>query len=465
MHASGRKEYQGKAGGTVVNQTEKMGTEKIPALLRQLAVPAVVAQVINLLYNIVDRIYIGHMKGTGATALTGVGLFVPILMLITAFAMLVSSGGAPLMSMKLGKGDKAQAEAIIGNCFAALLMIAVALTALLFFSVPYLLRFFGASDVTYPYALVYARIYILGTVAVLTANGMNLFITAQGFARTAMLSTAFGAITNIVLDPIFIFAFHMGVAGAAIATVISQVISSIWILYFLSGKATVRLKKELIRIKPGVLNPCLALGVSTFVMVGTEGVLSMVFSRSLAAYGGDLAVGTMAIISSLSSLVTMPLQGMTQGGQPIISYNYGAGKKDRIRKAFYLLLVIDCSYAFLFYLMVMLFPGILAGIFTDSQELLTYAVRPMRVYFAGIFSVGFQMTCQSGFVALGQAKKALAMACLRKLVLLIPLILILPHVLPDPVFGVFVAEPFSDIISAVVTTALFLTTFHKDILA
>lgn len=278
-----------------------------------------------------------------------------------------------------------------------------------------------------------------------------------------MLSTALGAVTNIVLDPVFIFTFHMGVAGAAVATVISQVLSSIWILHFLSRKATVRLSKESIRIKPEVLKPCLALGVSTFVMVGTEGVLSMVFSRSLASYGGDLAVGTMTIISSLSSLVTMPLQGMTQGGQPVISYNYGAGQKERVRKAFYLLLAVDACYAFLFFVVIMLFPVTLAGIFTDSKELLSYAARPMRIYFAGIFSLGFQLTCQSGFVALGKAKKALAMAALRKLVLLIPLIIILPHIVSDKVFGVFVAEPVSDIVSAVVTTSLFLAAFHKDI--
>ncbi len=445
-----------------MNNTEQLGKANIRQLFFRLTIPAVVAQIINLLYNIVDRIYIGHMAEVGQAALTGAGLFVPILLLINSFAMLVASGGAPLMSIRLGEGNKKEAEKILGNSFAALLMISVVLTVVMYLFAPQLLMFFGASDVTFPYALSYARIYIIGTVFVVLALGMNYYISAQGFAKESMLTNLIGAIINIILDPILIFGFNMGVAGAAIATVISQAISAFWVIAFLMGKRTnIRLKKENFKLEKRILNPCLALGVSTFVMMSTESLLSITFNHSLAMYGGDLAVGAMTIITSVSSLITMPLNGIAQGAAPMISYNFGAGKNDRVKKSFKMLLMTCMIYAGVGWILLMLFPKAIASIFTTHEELLDYAVWAMRIYFAVIFTNAFQIGCQQGFVALGQAKSSLAMAFLRKLVLLIPLILLLPHFLSNQVFAVFIAEPISDFLAASVTTAFFFLRFNK----
>ncbi|MBR4983041.1 MAG: MATE family efflux transporter, partial [Lachnospiraceae bacterium] len=329
-------------------QTERaklMATEKIPKLFASLAIPAVVAQIINLLYNIVDRIYIGHIPGVGASALTGVGLFVPILMLINAFAMLAGSGGAPLASIAMGQKDINKAEKIVANCFSLLLIFAVTLTLIFYVTAPTLLTFFGASETTLPYAVDYARIYILGSIFVLIVMGMNPFITTQGFAKISMLTTIIGAIINIILDPIFIFVFHMGVKGAALATVLSQAVGAIWILRFLTGEKTIlKLKKENMKLNPAIFKPCLGLGISTFVMLSTESLLSISFTSSLARYGGDLAVGAMTIINSVCQLATMPLQGFCQGGQPIISFNYGAGNTERVKKAFFMVFGICLSY-------------------------------------------------------------------------------------------------------------------------
>uniref|UniRef100_UPI00405692F4 MATE family efflux transporter n=1 Tax=Agathobacter sp. TaxID=2021311 RepID=UPI00405692F4 len=443
-------------------KTQDMGSGSIPKLFAQLAIPAVVAQIINLLYNIVDRIYIGHIPEVGASALTGVGLFVPILMLINAFAMLAGAGGAPLASIAMGKKDNERAEKIIGNAFSLLLIFAVILTIVFYVSAPTLLRFFGASDVTLPYALEYSRIYILGSVFVLIVMGMNPFITTQGFAKISMLTTVIGAIINIILDPIFIFIFNMGVKGAALATVLSQAVGAVWILRFLTGKKTIlHLKKENMKLEAEIVKPCLGLGISTFVMLSTESLLSMSFTSSLARYGGDLAVGAMTIITSVSQLATMPLQGFCQGGQPIISYNFGAGNADRVKKAFYLQFGICFTYATIFWLLSMLAPGMFASIFTNDTALVEYASWALKIYMAGIFAFGAQIACQQSFMALGQAKISLFLACLRKIILLIPLIFILPMFFEDKVFGVFLAEPVSDIIAAVVTTIAFLSQFNK----
>ena len=439
-----------------------MGSGSIPKLLAQLAIPAVVAQIINLLYNIVDRIYIGHIPEIGASALTGVGLFLPILMLLNAFAMMIGSGGAPLTAIAMGQKDNEHAEKIIGNSFTLLLIFSAVLTVVFYVSAPTLLRLFGASDATLPYAVEYARIYILGTVFVLVVMGMNSFVTTQGFAQISMLTTVIGAVINIVLDPIFIFGFKMGVAGAALATVLSQAASAVWILLFLTGKkSTLRLRRKNLKLDPKVFGPCLGLGIATFVMVATESLLSISFSSSLARYGGDLAVGAMTIITSVSQLVTMPMQGICQGGQPIISYNYGAGNKDRVKKAFYLELGICAGYASLFWLICMIAPQIFAQIFTTDPALVEYTTWAMRIYLAGIFAIGFQNSCQQSFMALGQAKISLFLACLRKIILLIPLIFILPIFFENKVFGVFLAEPVSDIIAATVTTIAFFTQFKK----
>ena len=439
-----------------------MGTGSIPKLLAQLAIPAVVAQLINLLYNIVDRIYIGHMPGVGADALTGVGLFLPILMLFNAFALLCGAGGAPRAAIAMGQKDHDTAEKIVANCFSLLLIFAVVLTALFYILAPTLLRFFGASDVTLLYALSYARIYILGSICVLVVLGMNPFITTQGFSKISMMTTVIGAVINIILDPIFIFLLDMGVRGAALATVLSQTVGALWIIRFLTGKKTIlRLKKENMRLQGKIIGPCLALGVSTFVMMSTESLLSMSFTSSLAKYGGDLAVGAMTIITSCSQLVTLPLSGICQGGQPLISYNFGAGNKERVRKAFGLQFGICVAYAAAFWAALMIVPQMFVSIFNSNPELVEYTSWAMRIYMAGIFSMGFQLACQQSFMALGQAKISLLMACLRKIILLIPLIFILPMVFENKVFGVFVAEPVSDIIAAMVTTTMFFTRFKK----
>lgn len=439
-----------------------METTSIPKLFAKLAIPAVVAQIINLLYNIVDRIYIGHIPGVGGTALTGVGLFMPILMLVNAFAMLCGAGGAPLAAIAMGKKDHDRAETIMGNCFCLLMIIAVALTFIFYYTAPMLLTFFGASVATLPYAIDYARIYILGSVFVLTVMGMNPFITTQGFAKISMLTTVIGAVINIILDPIFIFGLNMGVKGAALATILSQTVGAIWILRFLTGKKTIlKLRRENMTLIPDIFKPCLALGISTFVMLSTESLLSMSFTSSLSKYGGDLAVGAMTILTSICQLCVLPLQGFCQGGQPIISYNFGAGDKDRVRKAFTIQLSVCLTYATLFCGLSILAPNIFTGIFTNDTALVDYAAWALRIYMAGMWAFGAQIACQQSFMALGQAKVSLLLACLRKIVLLIPLIFILPHILTNQVFAVFLAEPISDIIAAVVTTAVFFMQFNK----
>lgn len=444
-----------------MSDTTNLGEGSIPSLLAKLAIPAVVAQVVNLLYNIVDRIYIGHIPEIGASALTGVGLFTPILMLINAFAMLAGSGGAPRAAIYMGKKDNNTAEKIVGNCFSFLMICAVFLTAVFYITAPKLLVLFGASSVTLSYAVSYARIYVLGSVFVLIVLGMNLFITTQGFAKISMLTTVIGAVINIILDPVFIFVLGMGVSGAALATVISQAVGAVWILRFLTGDKTIlKLKMCNLRLKADIIGPCLALGISSFVMMSTESILSISFTSSLSKFGGDVAVGAMTIITSTSQLILMPVQGICQGGQPIISFNYGANKNDRVKKAFFTQFKVCIIFTCVCWIIMMLFPQIFAGMFTSDAELVKYTAWALRIYMAGIFSIGFQISCQQCFMALGQAKVSLILACLRKLILLIPLIFILPLILPDKVFAVFLAEPVSDIIAAAVTTTVFMVKFN-----
>lgn len=444
-----------------MSDTTNLGEGSIPSLLAKLAIPAVVAQVVNLLYNIVDRIYIGHIPEIGASALTGVGLFTPILMLINAFAMLAGSGGAPRAAIYMGKKDNNTAEKIVGNCFSFLMICAVFLTAVFYITAPKLLVLFGASSVTLSYAVSYARIYVLGSVFVLIVLGMNLFITTQGFAKISMLTTVIGAVINIILDPVFIFVLGMGVSGAALATVISQAVGAVWILRFLTGDKTIlKLKMCNLRLKVDIIGPCLALGISSFVMMSTESILSISFTSSLSKFGGDVAVGAMTIITSTSQLILMPVQGICQGGQPIISFNYGANKNDRVKKAFFTQFKVCIIFTCVCWIIMMLFPQIFAGMFTSDAELVKYTAWALRIYMAGIFSIGFQISCQQSFMALGQAKVSLILACLRKLILLIPLIFILPLILPDKVFAVFLAEPVSDIIAAAVTTTVFMVKFN-----
>ena len=446
----------------MANAKQDMGTGSVRKLMLKMAVPALVGQVVNLLYNIVDRIYIGHLPEIGGTALTGVGLFTPILMLITAFAMLAGAGGAPRAAIAMGKGDRDAAERIMGNCFTVLMILAVILTTVLYFAAPALLRLFGASDATLPYAVTYGRIYILGSVFVLTVMGMNTFITTQGFAQISMITTVIGAVINIVLDPILMFVLDMGVAGAAVATVLSQAVSALWILRFLTGKKTIlRLKRANLKLIPGVILPCLGLGISSFVMISTESILSVSFTSSLARFGGDVAVGAMTVLTSINQLITMPLSGICQGGQPLISYNYGAGKLDRVKEAFFCQFGVCVAYTTCFWLLLMFLPNFFAGIFTNDASLVGYTAWAIRIFLACGFSVGFQISCQQAFMALGQAKISLLMACLRKLILLIPLIFILPLFFENKALAVFLAEPVSDFIAAAVTTITFFTFFRK----
>ena len=444
------------------NAKQDMGIGSVKKLMVQMAVPALVGQVVNLLYNIVDRIYIGHLPEIGGTALTGVGLFTPILMLITAFAMMAGAGGAPRAAIAMGEGDKERAEKILGNCFTVLMIFAVILTGVFYAACPTLLRWFGASDATLPYAVEYGRIYILGSVFVLTVMGMNTFITTQGFAKIRMMTTVIGAVINIVLDPILMFGFNMGVKGAASATVLSQAVSAVWILKFLTGKKTIlKLKASNLKLIPSVILPCLGLGVSTFVMLTTESILSISFTSSLARYGGDVAVGAMTVLTSINQLITMPLSGVCQGGQPLISYNYGAKKYDRVKEAFFCQFFTCVAYTTVFWLLLMIFPNFFAGIFTSDAALVDYTAWALKFFLACGFSVGFQISCQQAFMALGQAKISLVMALLRKVFLLIPLIFILPNFFANKAFAVFLAEPVSDLIAAAVTTFMFFRFFRK----
>ena len=358
--------------------------------------------------------------------------------------------------------SKEDAEKIVGNCFTVLMILAVLLTTLFYFTAPTLLRLFGASDATLPYAVEYGRIYILGSVFVLTVMGMNTFITTQGFAKISMLTTVIGAVINIILDPIFIFVLGLGVKGAALATIVSQAVGALWILRFLTGKKTIlKLKKENLKLESRIILPCLGLGVSTFVMLSTESILSISFTSSLARFGGDVAVGAMTVLTSINQLITMPLSGICQGGQPLISFNYGARKFDRVKEAFFCQFFVCVAYTTVFWLALMVVPNVFAGIFTDNGALVEYTAWALRVFLACGFSVGFQLSCQQAFMALGQAKVSLLMACLRKIILLIPLIFILPNFFEDKAFAVFLAEPVSDLTAAAVTTVTFFVFFFK----
>ena len=434
-----------------------LGTEGIGKLLLKLALPAVISQLVNMLYNVVDRVYIGHMPENGVAALTGLGLCFPIIMLISAFAALFGMGGAPLAAIAMGQGNHRRAEQILGNCTTALILTSAVLTVFfLFFGRP-LLLLFGASTGTIGYAWHYLQIYVCGTVFVQIALGLNMFITTQGFATKAMITVLIGAILNTILDPVFIFVFGMGVQGAAAATVLSQAVSAIWVLHFLTGqKTTLKICVSQLRLHRDILLPVLALGLAPFIMQATESLLNICFNSSLQRYGGDLAVGTMTILSSISQLIILPLQGITQGAQPIISFNYGAGNKARVKKALKLQLAICLLFTCAMCFLIELFPVPFIRIFNSKPELVSMASWALRLYCAGMFISGAQMACQQSFVALGQAKVSLFLACLRKLILLIPLIYILPALMRNQVFAVFLAEPVADITATTVTLLTFL---------
>lgn len=450
-------------GKRMNNEKDFLRTEPIGKLLRSLAIPTITAQLINMLYNIVDRIYIGHIPESGALALTGVGVCMPLIMIVSAFAALVGSGGAPRASIHMGKQDYDQAEKILGNCFTLQVVISVILTAILFLFNRNLLLAFGASENTIEYAVSYMNLYSLGTIFVQLTLGMNMFITAQGFAKTGMLSVLIGAVTNIVLDPVFIFGMHMGVRGAALATVISQAVSTVWVLAFLTGKKTrLKIRFSTMGLNPSIILPCVALGAATFVMQSSESVISVCFNSSLLKYGGDIAVGAMTILTSAMQFAMLPLQGLGQGAQPIISYNYGARNAERVKGAFKLLLKVSLTYSVLIWLFVELVPQAFAGMFTADAELLAFTSRALRIYMGCIFMFGIQIACQMTFTSIGFAKESIVVAVTRKFILLLPLIYILPHVLAgNQTMAVYTAEPVADFLAVSFTILLFRRQFKK----
>ena len=440
-----------------------LGTEPLGKLLFKLAVPSVVAQIINMLYNIVDRIYIGHMAEGGSLALTGLGVCMPIIMVVSAFAALVSMGGAPRASIAMGRGDNSAAEYILGNCFVLQIIISAILTSVLLIWDRDLLLAFGASPDTIEFAVGYMDIYATGTIFVQLTLGMNAFITAQGFSKTSMYTVLIGAVSNIILDPVFIFGFGMGVQGAALATVISQCISCVWVLFFLSSEKTIlKLKKENMHLEAKVILPCLALGLAAFIMQSSESIISISFNTSLLKYGGDIAVGAMTILSSINMFAMLPLQGLGQGAQPIVSYNYGAKDAKRVRGAFRLLLKSSLIYATALWLIIMLLPQVFTSLFTTNAELAAFTQSAMRRYFAVMFMFGIQIACQMTFTAIGSAKSSIAVAVVRKFVLLLPLIYLMPALFPaDKAMAVYLAEPAADFIAVTFTAILFSIQFKR----
>ena len=447
-------------------QNDKTFLEKEPVkrLLFRLALPTVIAQLVNMLYNIIDRIYIGHMPGDGAMALTGVGVCMPLIMAVSAFAALVSAGGAPRASIFMGRKDHDTAEKIMGSCFSLLLVISAVLTVILILFSRELLLLFGASGQTVGYASDYMRVYALGTVFVQLTLGLNMFITAQGFAKTGMLTVLIGAVLNLILDPLFIFVLGLGVQGAALATILAQAVSCIWCLLFLSGrKSFLRLKKSRMRMERTILVPCVTLGMAQFIMQVTESVIQVCFNSSLLLYGGDVAVGAMTICTSTMQFALLPMSGVGQGAQPIASYNYGAGRGDRVRETFRLLLRVNLIYSFSLYLIIMLFPESFARIFSGDPALIAYTGRALRIYCAVLCIFGIQMACQQIFTSIGYAGCSIIVALVRKVVLLIPLIYLLPEVgiLGDKAMDVYLAEPVADTLAVTFTAVLFFFQFRK----
>lgn len=445
------------------NNKDFLGTQPIGRLLLKLALPTVAAQLINMLYNIVDRMYIGHIKDVGALALTGVGVCMPLIMIISAFAALVGNGGAPRASIYMGKKDTDTAQKILGNCFSLQIIISIILTIILLIGNKTFLLAFGASENTISYAVNYMNIYAIGTIFVQLTLGMNAFITAQGFAKTGMLSVLIGAVANIVLDPVFIFGMDMGVRGAALATIISQALSCIWVLSFLFGKKTfLKIKPENLRLHAKIILPCVALGSSLFIMQASESIISVCFNSSLLKYGGDIAVGAMTILTSVMQFAMLPLQGLGQGAQPIMSYNYGAKNNDRVRKTFQLLLKVSFGYSIVLWAIVMLFPQMFAMMFTSDNALLSFTSQALRIYMASMFMFGIQIACQMAFNALGKAKDSIIVAVMRKFILLIPLIYIMPAIFKaNQTNAVYMAEPVADFIAVCFTAILFAFEFKK----
>ena len=444
-------------------QDEKMGTAPLGKLIFSLAIPSVVAQLINVIYNMVDRIYIGHIPKVGTEALAGLGLSLPVIILIQAFSSLAGMGGAPRASIQVGEGDREGAERILGNSVTMLIGFAVLLTFGFYFVKEPLLYLFGASDATLPYAEAYLNIYLVGTIFVMAYQGLNLYISCQGHARTAMFSVLIGAILNIGLDPVFIFGLDMGIEGAALATILSQGVSAVWVVCFLLSKRTgLKIRVINMHLNPRVVGAILGLGVSPFIMQSTESLISIVLNRGLQQYGGDIYVGVLTILQSVMQLIVIPVQGFSQGVQPIISYNYGAGQPKRVRKTFQIALSVIWGFSFVFTGIVMLFPKTFVSLFTSQPEMLSLSAGKLPIFVAGLLIFGIQMTCQNTFMGLGKAKISLFIALWRKIILLIPLAMILPHF--AGVDGIYWSEPIADTVSALTAGLLFVfTAWHKEL--
>ena len=446
------------------DKKEMLGTAPVGKLLFKLALPTVVAQLINMLYNVVDRLYIGHMPNVGELALTGVGVCMPIVMIVSAFAALVGSGGAPRASIFMGKKDIASANKTLGACFGLQIIVSIILTAVLLAWNRDLLLAFGASENTIGYATDYMNIYAIGTIFVQITLGMNAFITAQGFTKISMISVVVGAVANIILDPILIYGCDMGVKGAALATIISQALSCAWVISFLvSKKSILQLRPKNFIPSPKIILPCIALGSATFIMQASESVISVCFNSSLLKYGGDLAVGAMTILTSVMQFALLPAQGIAQGAQPILSYNYGAKNVDRVKQTYKILLKTCLIYSVAIWSAVMLLPSVFVSIFTPDAELIEFASRALRIYFSGMIIFGIQIACQMTFVSLGNAPSSVIVAVVRKVVLLIPLIYIVPNFVSDNTMGVYLAEPIADITAVIFTAILFSFQFKRAI--
>ncbi|MBE6685434.1 MAG: MATE family efflux transporter [Ruminococcaceae bacterium] len=444
------------------NKKEMLGTAPVGKLLFKLALPTVVAQLINMLYNVVDRIYIGHIAEVGDLALTGVGVCMPIIMIVSAFAALVSSGGAPRASIFMGKKDMDSANKALGGCFGLQIIVSLVLTVVLLVWNEDLLLMFGASENTIKYATEYMNVYAIGTIFVQLTLGMNAFITAQGFTKTSMISVLVGAVANIILDPILIYGVGMGVRGAALATVISQALSCAWVITFLCSKRSIlRLMPKNLIPSPKIVLPCIALGAATFIMQASESVISVCFNSSLLGYGGDIAVGAMTILTSVMQFALLPSQGIAQGAQPILSYNYGARNADRVKQTYKILLRTCLIYSVTIWTLVMLMPSVFVSIFTPDKELIAFASKALRIHFSGMVLFGIQIACQMTFVSLGNAPSSVIVAVVRKFVLLLPLIYIMPHIVSDRTIGVYAAEPIADILAVTFTAILFVFQFKK----
>lgn len=465
-----------------MGENQKLRYEKIPKLLISLAIPSIIAQVVNILYNMVDRIYIGQMTG-GTTAMAALSVALPIVTLITAFTQLVGAGGAPLCAIKLGEQNKDEAEKIMTNSFVLLVSLGIILSVIILLFKEPLLLLFGANEETLALAISYINIYALGTVFVHITLGMNPYINTQGFAKKGMVTVVLGAVLNIILDPIFIFGLNMGVQGAALATIIAQGVSAIWVLKFLFGKQSIiKINKKYLVPSKKVAFAIMALGISPFVMNATESLLQISFNNQLSLYGGTTAIATMSILASLWMLILMPLQGLCQGAQPILSYNYGAKQYTRVRETFKLVFKLCLGFSFVVGVSMLIFAPTFASVFSNDPATIEFASWALRIYLFGVIAFGAQIACQQSFMALGQAKISLSMAILRKIVLLIPLIYILPFVIGQTplasyfgsmvaghvkegsmVFSVLLAEPVSDLLAALVTSIMFLRFYRKEL--